>query len=1453
MTGPFNPDVETPRPAAAPPIGDGDESLIGWRDAAEAGALPLPPLRRWQPLRAGVVNLWEFDVAEYWFAGGRAQLVGQNQSGKSTLMALTTLIMLAGDLDRQFVDTFGEQQKSFRYYVEPTDDPKDRRSTEASTSRGWAWVEYGRLADDGTPEYFTTMLYAQAKRGANDFTKKWAVCGPTARVRDGLVLAEGSAVAALAEVDAAVDEFRVATSGTEYKTWQAKELFGFADTQRMDVVVRMLKVLRTPHLGQKLDPDFLTSRMRDALPSIDRDEIDELAEGWDQLDRLAADKDNAENALKALKGFIKRGWEPWANATIRRYADDLAAATTRLDDVTREDRRADADLTAARDSATETADEHEQAKLDHQDAVLRYDEHLRSSAYRDAVSATNRIESLTKTAEQSQRNADTLSDALARAEKVRGRRAAAVEQAVAAVEHASTAVTARAADARATLPKATLADEAPTWLDQADTARLLAACRQQKGRVRDVRTLLRAAERKDAAAQLTEQALLTAEQELKMRTAARTAAETALDTELQHLSDAVESWALGLDESPSSMLRQEWLDAVTTMAGAPRPGSMLSQLVRSTWLTAAITPLTDAAALAEQAAKQLTADADAAGAAAEAEEARPDPEPAPPSRWTRRNRPAPSSNGAPLWRALDPAPGLAQQVLDRVEAALDACGLLDAWVTPDGAWVADRDGDDNVLQLTTAAGQSSDTGALTLGSVLQVAADAGPLTNTAAALLARIGWQSSPSSTVVVSPAGYGIMADGRWQTPTAAGRAAAAADGAELLGTAARAAARARRAAQLREQAGQLREQAAAQRERAAGLRARVAALTTAADDAPSDSAVVAAAHARTSARAEADRAQGRRDDADTANRAAVTARDDAYATLLQTAATHRLPHTDAGLDDASVRLDTLTSAVTAWENALTDARHADQLHTTAQAQLAEATEDLTATEEASRAADRKADEDARRVDVAREALSEQHANVLEREEQLKSTRETLSRRVSELAEKLVQLRGAVIRAEQHLEQSTARRQAAETERDNAAAAWWVLVDTRLPELRGIESPASRSTRSALDMARTARDRIRPPQWSSDPDIAAKDRAVTDAWTSLVTKHLPELRLVLEASGGRTVAAHTREETGTLESVAVRVDATSDASDPITAAGRLAHQIDDLAKLHDAKMNSVLVELLSSTFVEHLRDRLTTVIGLLARVNKVLAAHPTGATRTLLRLRRVPAENQKAGYEVLEALSGNVLGDAAVQDQVRNFLKQQILEAQDRGRDSALDWKDHLAQLLDYRTWFAVTTQYKVEQGDDRWHPLTKEVHGRDSGGGKVVTLLQPLLSTLVALYGESELAPRPLWLDEAFTGVDAANRATMLDLVVNFDLDFLLAGPETLAATAHVPSAAIWSVNRAPAPLPGVDLSLTLWAGNTLYPLTTPDPTLTAAASASQRKRATVADRLSLFDGEELEATTA
>ncbi|HQZ00891.1 MAG TPA: hypothetical protein PLQ63_12910, partial [Propionicimonas sp.] len=58
-----------------------EAQLDGWVDAASRGGFPIPARSdRWCVLRAGVVNLWEFELTEYWFANGWAQLTGRNET-----------------------------------------------------------------------------------------------------------------------------------------------------------------------------------------------------------------------------------------------------------------------------------------------------------------------------------------------------------------------------------------------------------------------------------------------------------------------------------------------------------------------------------------------------------------------------------------------------------------------------------------------------------------------------------------------------------------------------------------------------------------------------------------------------------------------------------------------------------------------------------------------------------------------------------------------------------------------------------------------------------------------------------------------------------------------------------------------------------------------------------------------------------------------------------------------------------------------------------------------------------------------------------------------------------------------------------------------------------------------------------------------------------------------------
>src|SRR2546421_776111 len=136
--------------------------LTSWRDTVIRGELPAARrAERWQPLRAGVVNLWEYDAAEVWYADGRLQLQGANESGKSTLMTLTTLLLIAGDISSHNIDTLGQSEKRFRYYVEPTGHALDRRDATQAKNRGWAWLEFGSIGGGGGRGEFPPALFCQ--------------------------------------------------------------------------------------------------------------------------------------------------------------------------------------------------------------------------------------------------------------------------------------------------------------------------------------------------------------------------------------------------------------------------------------------------------------------------------------------------------------------------------------------------------------------------------------------------------------------------------------------------------------------------------------------------------------------------------------------------------------------------------------------------------------------------------------------------------------------------------------------------------------------------------------------------------------------------------------------------------------------------------------------------------------------------------------------------------------------------------------------------------------------------------------------------------------------------------------------------------------------------------------------------------------------------------------------
>ena len=79
--------------------------------------LPQPTLPRWQPLRLGLVELYHYDVEEFWFRDGHLLLRGNNGTGKSKVLSLTLPFLLDANLTPSRVEPDGDRNKRMEWNV----------------------------------------------------------------------------------------------------------------------------------------------------------------------------------------------------------------------------------------------------------------------------------------------------------------------------------------------------------------------------------------------------------------------------------------------------------------------------------------------------------------------------------------------------------------------------------------------------------------------------------------------------------------------------------------------------------------------------------------------------------------------------------------------------------------------------------------------------------------------------------------------------------------------------------------------------------------------------------------------------------------------------------------------------------------------------------------------------------------------------------------------------------------------------------------------------------------------------------------------------------------------------------------------------------------------------------------------------------------------------------------
>jgi uncharacterized protein (TIGR02680 family) len=296
--------------------------------------MPTPHRERWQPLRAGLVDLFYYDVEEFHFHDGRLLLRGNNGTGKSKVLALTLPFLLDGELAPHRVEPDGDRNKRMEWnLLLGGKHPHSERL-------GYTWLEFGRLRADGTAEYRTVGAGLKAVAGRG-IARHWFFV-TSQRVGPELSLVSPTRVALTREKlrDAVDGHGAVHDTASDYRRAVDEALFGLG-AHRYEALVNLLIQLRQPQLSKKPDEKLLSRALTEALPPLDPALVATVAEAFRGLDEEREALHGLNEAKAAADKFLVH-YRRYAGVAAKRGAAPLRQAHSRYEQLGRELGDADA-------------------------------------------------------------------------------------------------------------------------------------------------------------------------------------------------------------------------------------------------------------------------------------------------------------------------------------------------------------------------------------------------------------------------------------------------------------------------------------------------------------------------------------------------------------------------------------------------------------------------------------------------------------------------------------------------------------------------------------------------------------------------------------------------------------------------------------------------------------------------------------------------------------------------------------------------------------------------------------------------------------------------------------------------------------------------------------------------------------------------------------------------------
>ncbi len=342
-------------------------------------------MTRFEPTRAGIINMWDYRDEEFCFAGGWLVLRGPNGSGKTKALEVLFPFVLDGRIDPKRLNPFAAEDRTMK---------SNLLYRGGENAVGYAWLEF-RHADTGEAVTVGIGLHAQRHR---DTPVRWHFVADGRVGEDFSLITDDDRPMTRKQLAEEIGETALYGSPTEYRAAIDQRLFGLG-AERYEQLLTLILTLRRPQLAKNLDPVKLSDTLTDGLRPVDDDLIAEAARSFDDMEAVALTLEGLAAADEATQTFLAsyttylRTHARWAAdaVTRRREATTAARQTVAADSEAQQAAGDTAQAAAARREAAENAVARLRARI----------EQLRASSAYQAVEQMQDLDRLVRTCLQS--------------------------------------------------------------------------------------------------------------------------------------------------------------------------------------------------------------------------------------------------------------------------------------------------------------------------------------------------------------------------------------------------------------------------------------------------------------------------------------------------------------------------------------------------------------------------------------------------------------------------------------------------------------------------------------------------------------------------------------------------------------------------------------------------------------------------------------------------------------------------------------------------------------------------------------------------------------------------------------------------------------------------------------------------------------------------------------------